>query len=42
MSSTSEKYEEKYLEEVVDSKGVTDVTELEAQSVDIKRLVRKM
>lgn len=45
MSSTPEKYsEEKYYEETTmeHSKGVTDVTELEAQEVDVKRLVRKM
>lgn len=44
MSLTPEKYEEKYIEEtaIEHSKGVTDVTELEAQQVDVKRLIRKM
>lgn len=44
MSSTPEKYEEKYIEEtaIEHSKGVTDVTELEAQQVDVKKLIRKM
>lgn len=44
MSLTPEKYEEKYIEEtaIEHSKGVTDVTELEAQQVDVKKLIRKM